>query len=96
MEDREMDFKVFFTTFWMIFLAEVGDKTQLATLAFAAENKSRLTVFLGSAAALVLTSLLAVLLGSLVSRAVPASYLRIAAGSLFVILGGWMLLFPGK
>ena len=91
-----MDFKVFFATFWMIFLAELGDKTQLATLTFAAESKSRLSVFIGSAGALVLTSLLAVVFGSFVSRIVPANYVRVGAGTLFVILGGWMLLFSGR
>jgi Ca2+/H+ antiporter, TMEM165/GDT1 family len=91
-----MDFKVFFTTFWMIFLAELGDKTQLATLTFAAESKSRLSVFFGSAGALVLTSLLAVALGSVISRVVPESAMRIGAGVLFIVLGGWMLFSPGK
>ena len=91
-----MDFKVFFATFGMIFLAELGDKTQLATLTFAAESKSRLSVFLGSAGALALTSLLAVALGSFINRFIPANYIRMGAGVLFIVLGGWMLLFPGK
>ncbi len=91
-----MDFKVFFTTFWMIFLAELGDKTQLATLTFAAESKSRLSVFLGSAGALALTSLLAVALGSFISRVIPESAMRIGPGVLFIILGGWMLFSPAK
>lgn len=91
-----MDFKVFFTTFWMIFLAELGDKTQLATLTFAAEGKSRLSVFLGSAGALALTSLLAVALGSVISRVIPESAMRIGPGVLFIILGGWMLFSPAK
>jgi len=90
-----MDFKIAFTTFWMIFLAELGDKTQLATFAFAAETKSRFSVFLGSAGALILTSLLAVIFGSIISRLVPAYYVKIGAGGLFVLLGLWMLLFPG-
>jgi putative Ca2+/H+ antiporter (TMEM165/GDT1 family) len=90
-----MDFKIVFTTFWMIFLAELGDKTQLATFAFAAETKSRLAVFLGSAGALILTSLLAVVFGSIISRLVPAYYVKIGAGGLFVLLGLWMLLFAG-
>jgi putative Ca2+/H+ antiporter (TMEM165/GDT1 family) len=91
-----MDIKVLLTTFGMIFLAELGDKTQLATLCFAAESKSRLAVFLGSAGALVLTSLLAVLFGSVASRLVPSNYIKIGAGALFVLLGLWMLLFPGS
>lgn len=90
-----MDFKVLLTTFGMIFLAELGDKTQLATFAFAAESKTRLAVFLGSAGALVLTSLLAVLFGSLIGRLVPTVYIKTGAGILFVLLGLWMIVFPG-
>jgi len=91
-----MDIKVLVTTFGMIFLAELGDKTQLATLTFAAESKSRLSVFLGSAGALALTSLLAVAFGSVVSRLIPPNYIKIGAGALFIVLGCWMLLVPGK
>ena len=87
-----MDIKVLLTTFGMIFLAELGDKTQLATLCFAAESKSRLSVFLGSAGALVLTSLIAVLIGSAVSKIIPANYIRVGAGALFIFLGLWMSL----
>ena len=91
-----MDVKVMLTTFGMIFLAELGDKTQLATFAFAAESRTRLAVFIGSAAALVLTSLLAVLFGGAVDKFVPARTIKMGAGALFVILGLWMLLAPGK
>ena len=90
-----MDIKVLLTTFGMIFLAELGDKTQLATFTFAAESKSRLAVFIGSAGALVLTSLLAVLLGSGIARVVPTNYIKVAAGTLFVVLGVWMLVSSG-
>ncbi len=90
-----MDFKTIITTFGMIFLAELGDKTQLATFCFAADSKSPLSVFLGSAGALVITSLLAVLCGSAVCRVVPANYIKIGAGTLFVLLGLWMVLSPG-
>jgi len=91
-----MDFKVLFTTFATIFLAELGDKTQLATFAFSAETKSRVSVFIGSAGALVLTSLLGVLLGAAISRLIPPNFLKMGAGVLFIILGIWMILFPGS
>jgi Ca2+/H+ antiporter, TMEM165/GDT1 family len=91
-----MDIKILLTTFGMIFLAELGDKTQLATLCFAAESKSRLAVFLGSAGALILTSLIAVVFGSVISRLIPSSYIKIGAGAIFVLLGLCMLLFPGS
>ena len=90
-----MDFKILFATFGMVFLAELGDKTQLATLTFAAESNSRLSVFLGSAGALVLTSLLAVVFGSFINRFIPANYIRAGAGGLFILLGLWMLVFSG-
>ena len=90
-----MDFKIMLTTFGMIFLAELGDKTQLATFCFAAESKSKIAVFLGSAAALVLTSALGCVLGSVVSRFIPANYMNLGAGSLFVVLGLWMIFFSG-
>jgi putative Ca2+/H+ antiporter (TMEM165/GDT1 family) len=89
-----MDFKVLFTTFGMIFLAELGDKTQLATLTFAAESRARFAVFLGSAGALILTSLLAVVFGAGLSRLIPAHYVKLGAGVLFVLLGVWMIFVP--
>ena len=90
-----MDLKILLTTFGTIFLAELGDKTQLATFAFAAESRSRLSVFIGSAGALVLTSLLAVVFGSLVSRLIPVNYIKVGAGAVFVFLGLWMIIFSG-
>jgi putative Ca2+/H+ antiporter (TMEM165/GDT1 family) len=90
-----MDLKVLLTTFGMIFIAELGDKTQLATLSFAAESKSPLAVFLGAVGALVLASLLAVILGSGVSKLIPANYIKTGAGVLFILLGLWMVLVPG-
>ena len=84
------------STFGMIFLAELGDKTQLATFCFAAEKESRFAVFLGSAGALIFTSFLAVICGAFVYRAVPGTYVRMGAGGLFIVLGLWMLIFPAK
>jgi putative Ca2+/H+ antiporter (TMEM165/GDT1 family) len=91
-----MDMKLLFTTFATIFLAELGDKTQLATLAFSAEGKSRLAVFIGSAGALVLTSLLGVIFGAAIAKVIPPNTIKIGAGVLFLILGLWMLFFPGQ
>ena len=90
-----MDFKVFITTFSMIFLAELGDKTQLATFCFAADCDSKLSVFLGSAGALILTSLIAVLLGSVLNKFIPENFIKIGAGAAFIVLGVFMIIFPG-
>jgi putative Ca2+/H+ antiporter (TMEM165/GDT1 family) len=90
-----MDLKLMLTTFGMIFLAELGDKTQLATMAFAAEGRSRLAVFTGSAGALVLTSLLGVVFGATIAKVIPPNYIKAGAGALFVLLGLWMLFSPG-
>jgi putative Ca2+/H+ antiporter (TMEM165/GDT1 family) len=86
-----MDFKMLLTTFGLIFLAELGDKTQLATFCFSAECNSRISVFLGSAGALVLSSLIAVLFGAGVSRVIPVNYIRMGAGIFFIIVGIWTL-----
>lgn len=82
-----MDWKLLATTFGAVFVAELGDKTQLATLSLASGKVSRLSVFLGSASALVCTSLLAVVAGELISRHVPPHYLRRGAGAIFIVLG---------
>jgi putative Ca2+/H+ antiporter (TMEM165/GDT1 family) len=86
-----MDIKLLMTTFGLVFLAELGDKTQLATFCFSADCDSRISVFLGSAGALVLSSLIAVVFGAAVSRYVPPNYIKIGAGLFFVIVGAWTL-----
>ncbi|PIE66395.1 MAG: hypothetical protein CSA26_01005 [Desulfobacterales bacterium] len=87
-----MDYKLIFTTFGLVFLAELGDKTQLTALCLAAENQSRVSVFIGSAAALVLASLISVFCGDLLARVLPPFYIRIGAG-LFFVIAGVMILF---
>lgn len=82
-----MDYRLFASTFGAIFLAELGDKTQLATLALASGERSRWTVFAGAALALVATSALAVLGGDLVTRWVSPLWLKRIAGAVFVVLG---------
>ena len=81
-----MDWKLFASTFAAVFLAEMGDKTQLATMSLAAGG-SRWAVFAGAALALVATSAVAVLAGEAVSRLVPPVWIRRAAGALFLVLG---------
>lgn len=79
--------------FITVFFAELGDKTQLATMLFAADAQvSRTGVFCASAAALVLSSLLAVLMGSQLSTVVSPKILKFIAGIGFIIIGGWMLI----
>ena len=82
-----MDWKVLASTFLVVFLAELGDKTQLATLGLAAGSESRISVFVGAAFALVAASAIAVLLGQAVGSLVPELWLRRGAGLLFVVLG---------
>ena len=82
-----MDWKLFASTFVAVFLAEMGDKTQIATMSLSGASSSRWSVFAGSALALVATSAIAVLLGGVVSRYVPAIWVKRAAGAVFIVLG---------
>lgn len=87
-----MDPRLFLTVFTTVFVAELGDKTQLATLLFAAKSPgSLLAVFLGAAAALVLASAIGVLAGGLVASFVNPKYLTYAAGVGFIVIGIWTL-----
>lgn len=86
-----MDWKLFASTFAAIFVAELGDKTQLATLSLAAGGRSRWVVFFASALALVATSAIAVLGGEAVSRVVPPHWIKRAAGLVFVVMGLFFL-----
>ncbi len=88
-------FGVFGTTLVAFFLAEMGDKTQLATLTLAASGSSRWLVFAGSALALVATSAVAAVAGEAVSRAVPAVWLHRIAGVAFLVLGALFLFRSG-
>ncbi|HEY0713598.1 MAG TPA: TMEM165/GDT1 family protein [Polyangia bacterium] len=89
-----MKWQLFLTTFGSIFLAELGDKTQLATLSLAAGERARWTVFLAAALALVASTAVAVLVGEALARAVPPIYVKRAAGALFIVLGLLFLLRP--
>ena len=86
-----MDWKVFWVTFGTIFLAEMGDKTQLAAMTMAAETRLPLSVFLGAGAALCLVTLLGVALGGYLTHWLPEGLLKKIAGASFMIIGGLIL-----
>ena len=87
-----MDFRILATVFTSVFIAELGDKTQLATMLFASDkDTSKLTIFLGAAAALVVTSAIGVVAGSVVSQYVSAKTLQYVAGIGFIGIGIWAL-----
>lgn len=88
-----MDWKIFLTVFASVFIAELGDKTQLATLLFAADKEvSRTTVFLAASAALVAASGLGVLAGSVLTQMISEKILHYVAGAGFIVIGVFTLL----
>lgn len=88
-----MHLKVFATVFATVFLAELGDKTQLATLLYAAQAENpKLTVFLGAATALIVTSALGVLAGSLIAQHLDPRKLSWIAGAGFIAIGLWTII----
>jgi putative Ca2+/H+ antiporter (TMEM165/GDT1 family) len=88
-----MNIKLFLTVFVTIFLAEIADKTQVATVLYASQaENNKLSVFLGSALALIIASGIAVYIGSLLSKWVNSRYLSWLAGIAFVLVGIWIIL----
>jgi putative Ca2+/H+ antiporter (TMEM165/GDT1 family) len=87
-----MDFRILSTVFTSVFIAELGDKTQLATMLFASDKEAnKLTVFLGASAALIVTSAIGVVAGSLISQYVSEKTLHYIAGIGFIAIGVWTL-----
>jgi putative Ca2+/H+ antiporter (TMEM165/GDT1 family) len=87
-----LDWKILLTVFATVFVAELGDKTQLATLLFAADKEvSKWLVFIGASLALIATSAIGVLAGGLVSQYVSPRMLQIVAGIGFIAIGVWTL-----
>ena len=87
-----MDWKIFLTIFAAVFIAELGDKTQLATMLFAADKEvSKTTVFLAASAALIVASAIGVLAGSLFSEYINEKYLNYIAGTGFIAIGVFTL-----
>jgi len=88
-----MDLKILFTVFLAVFIAELGDKTQLATILFAADKEvNKLTIFLGASLALIATSAIGVLVGGIISQNVNEKYLHYIAGVGFIGIGLWTII----
>ena len=75
------------TTFITVFLAEMGDKTQLTTITLSSSTNKPLAVFIGSSTALILATLLGALAGSSIANLIPAFILKLLSGIVFLILG---------
>jgi len=84
---------IFLQTFILVFLAELGDKTQIASFSLSAQSGNPISVIIGVSLGLVLSSLLAVLLGNWLSSKLPPALLRIVSGGVFII-AGIAIVFP--
>lgn len=87
-----MEWRVLGTVFTSVFIAELGDKTQLATMLFASDREtSKLTVFVGASLALVTTSAIGVVAGAAISQYISEKTLQYLAGIGFIAIGIWTL-----
>lgn len=87
-----MDLRVLLTTFGIIFLAEMGDKTQLAAMTMSAQTKKPWAVFIGSSIALAAVSAIGVLVGGFVGDYVPLVWIKRVAAMAFIVIGVLMLM----
>ncbi|TEU15110.1 MAG: TMEM165/GDT1 family protein [Anaerolineales bacterium] len=87
-----MDWKTILSTFGLIFLAELGDKTQLACIGLTCKARSPLAVFLGAVGALAVVTLIGVIFGEALTNLVPTVYIRKASGILFMVIGAAILI----
>lgn len=87
-----MDWRIFLTTFGVIFLAEMGDKTQLAAMTMSAQTKKPWAVFIGSALALTAVSAIGVVVGGVVGNYMPLFWIKRAAAVAFIIIGVLILM----
>ena len=87
-----MDYKILATIFITVFIAELGDKTQLAAMLFAADKEvSKMTVFIGASLALVIASGIGVIAGGFISNVISEQHLNWLAGAGFIAIGVWTL-----
>jgi putative Ca2+/H+ antiporter (TMEM165/GDT1 family) len=89
-----MDWRVLLTTFGVIFLAEMGDKTQLAAMTMSAQTKRPWAVFIGASLALACVSALGIIVGSVIGDYVPLVWVKRAAAVAFIAIG--VLMLAGK
>lgn len=84
--------RVIISTFCIVFMAELGDKTQLQTMLLATQTKSTWPVFIGASLALVLSSIIGVFAGGFLMKYIPPHFLQTAAGVSFIVVGFLTLL----
>jgi putative Ca2+/H+ antiporter (TMEM165/GDT1 family) len=89
-----MDWRIFLTTFGVIFLAEMGDKTQLAAMTMAAQSKKPWVVFLAAAVALTAVSAIGVIAGHLLGSYLPLTWIKRVSAVAFILIG--ILILLGK
>tara|TARA_Y100001970_G_scaffold251851_1_gene325107 strand:+ start:17562 stop:17876 length:315 start_codon:yes stop_codon:yes gene_type:complete len=89
-KDEKGFFSIFIATFTTIFIAELGDKTQLATLMLSAESGRPLIVFIGSSFALICSSIVGVLIGKWLSSKVSSEKISLITGVLMTIVSIWI------
>ena len=89
-----MDLRVLLTTFGIIFLAEMGDKTQLAAMTMSAQTKKPWAVFVGAAVALAAVSAIGVLVGGVIGQYLPLEWVKRVAAVAFIVIG--VLMLAGK
>lgn len=87
-----MDWKIFASAFITLFLAELGDKTQLAVITMTSSTESKLSVFLGASLALVAVTLIGIVFGGVLSQYIPTEWLQKIVAVAFIVIGGLMLL----
>ena len=86
-----MIFTLLFSTFVAVFLAEIGDKTQLTTISLSSTTNNPLAVFIGSSLALILATLLGALAGGSIANLIPPFLLKLLSGIVFLIIGIYLL-----
>lgn len=86
-----MDWKVVLSSFCILFLAELGDKTQLAVFTLVTQNKRPISVFIGASFALTLVTFIGAFFGNIVTKYIPTYILKLLSGILFLVIGAFII-----